>query len=146
MSWQKLAAVLDKTRHRVRLSRWDREQAWGRRAEDLAHRYLQQQGFRVIARNYRRRAGRGEIDIVAWDGPALVFIEVKGRGGVGIIPPERAVDGEKREHLLLTAAEFLRRARVPWEAARFDIVSVLLQGTPDIRHLRDVFGRGMSHL
>ncbi|HET8548209.1 MAG TPA: YraN family protein, partial [Bryobacteraceae bacterium] len=136
MSWQKLAAVLDSTRHRIRLSRWDREQAWGRRAEDLAHRYLRAQGFQVVARNYRRRGGRGELDLVAWDGPALVFVEVKARGN-GLVAPELAVDREKREHLLLTAAEYLRRARVAWEAARFDIVSVIFEGQPSIRHLRD---------
>ena len=140
MSWQKLAAVLDITRHHIRLSRWDREQAWGRRAEDLAHRHLQRSGFRVVARNYRRRAGRGEIDIVSWDGPSLVFVEVKARGH-GLVPPELAVDREKREHIILTAAEYLRRVRMPWEAARFDIVSVVFEGKPVLRHIRDAFTR-----
>src|SRR5512138_3291483 len=136
MSWDRLAALLDNARHRIRLSRWDREQAWGRRAEDLAHRYLQGEGFKVVARNYRRRSGRGELDIVAWEGPALVFVEVKARGN-GVIAPEVAVDRDKREHLILTAAEYLRRARVPWEAARFDVVSVVFEGKGSVRHIRD---------
>lgn len=140
MSWQRLAALLDGTRHRIRLARWDREQAWGRRAEDLAHRYLQRQGFRIVARNYRRRSGGGELDLVTWDGPTLVFVEVKARGS-SLIAPETAVDREKREHLVLTAAEYLRRARVPWEASRFDIVSVIFEGRPTIRHIRDAFTR-----
>jgi putative endonuclease len=140
VSWQRLAALLDETRHRIRLSRWEREQAWGRRAEDLVHRYLQRQGFRVVARNYRRRAGGGELDIVGWDGPTLVFVEVKARGNC-LVAPEAAVDREKREHLVLTAAEYLRRARVPWEASRFDIVTVIFEGKPTIRHIRDAFTR-----
>jgi putative endonuclease len=138
MSWQKLAEMLDGARHRIRLRRWDREQAWGRRAEDLAHRYLQREGFRVVARNYRRRAGRGELDIVAWEGSSLVFVEVKARAS-DLVAPELAVDREKREHLLFTAAEYLRRAHIPREAARFDVVSVVFDGRPTIRHLRDVF-------
>jgi putative endonuclease len=145
MSWQKLAELLDGARHRIRLMRWDREQAWGRRAEDLAHRYLQRHGYKVVARNYRRRAGRGELDIVAWDGPSLVFVEVKARSN-DLIAPELAVDREKQEHLLFTAAEFLRRARVPREAARFDVVSVIFDGRPTLRHMRDVFGRRMTQL
>jgi putative endonuclease len=140
VSWLKLAALLDGTRHRIRLARWDREQAWGRRAEDLAHRYLQRQGFRIVARNYRRRSGGGELDIVGWDGPTLVFVEVKARGST-LVPPESAVDREKREHLILTAAEFLRRRRLPWEAARFDIVSVVFEARPVLRHIRDAFSR-----
>jgi putative endonuclease len=51
----------------------------GRIGEDLAHRYLRRRGYTVIARNYRTRSGSGEIDIVAWNGPTLVFIEVKTR-------------------------------------------------------------------
>jgi putative endonuclease len=145
MSWQKLAALLDDTRHRIRLSRWDREQAWGRRAEDITHRYLQQHGFKVVARNYRRRSGRGELDIVAWEGPALVFVEVKARGS-NAFAPELAVDHDKREHLILTAAEYLRRARLTWDVARFDVVSVILEGKPSVRHIRDAFGRRGVHV
>ena len=140
MSWKKLAALLDSGRHRIRLRRWNREHAWGRRAEDLAHRHLEGKGYTVIARNYRRRAGGGELDIVAWDGPTLVFVEVKARG-IGLVPPEAAVDREKREHLLLTAAQELRRARVPWESARFDVVSIVFEDRPQVRHLVDAFGR-----
>lgn len=140
LSWRKLAELLDGTRHRIRLKRWERDQAWGRRSEDLAHRYLQRNGFTIVNRNYRRRAGRGELDIVAWDGPTLVFVEVKARGDP-MATPELAVDREKREHLILTASEYLRRSRVAWENARFDIVTVILGDPPKLRHIRDAFNR-----
>ena len=139
MNWKRLAEVLDSARHRVRLRRWDREHAWGRRAEDLAHRYLERNGFVVVSRNYSRRGGGGELDLVAWEGETLVFVEVKARTGEQINSAESAVDAHKREHLLLTASEYLRRARIPWERARFDIVSVVAGDLPEIRHIRSAF-------
>ena len=59
----------------------------GRRGEDLAHRYLRKKGYIVVARNWRPPQGGGEIDLIAWDGEALVFIEVKSRSrGSGARP------------------------------------------------------------
>ena len=49
----------------------------GRMGEDLAHRYLRGRGCTVVARNYRPPSGHGEIDLVAWQGENLVFVEVK---------------------------------------------------------------------
>jgi putative endonuclease len=134
-----LAEVLDNARHRVRLRRWDREHAWGRRAEDLAHRYLEREGLTVVSRNYARRGGRGELDLVAWEGDILVFVEVKARSTEQFHTAESAVDAEKRRHLVLTASEYLRRTRIPWEKARFDVVTVVAEGRPVIRHIRDAF-------
>ena len=51
----------------------------GRAGEDLAHRWLRSHSFIVVARNWRPPQGGGEIDIVAWDGDVLVFVEVKTR-------------------------------------------------------------------
>ncbi len=141
MNWRKLAEVLDSARHRVRLRRWDREHAWGRRAEDLAHRYLERNGFTVVSRNYARRGGGGELDLVAWEGEDLVFVEVKARSSEAFNSAESAVDNQKREHLLLTASEYLRRARIPWERARFDIITVVAGEKPVIKHLRDSIPR-----
>jgi putative endonuclease len=123
------------------LKRWDREHAHGRRAEDLAHRFLEGRGFRVVSRNYRRQGGKGELDLVAWDGGTLVFIEVKARSSESFGTPESAVDAEKRRQLVLAAAEFARRARVALDQTRFDIVSVVLGRPPSIRHIRAAFGR-----
>ena len=50
-----------------------------RRGEDLAYRYLSGNGYRIVARNYRSRSGKGEIDLVGWDQDRLAFIEVKTR-------------------------------------------------------------------
>jgi putative endonuclease len=113
----------------------------GRMGEDLAHRYLRHQGCTVVARNYRRRSGSGEIDLVAWHGSTLVFVEVKTRASAEFGEPERAVDAEKREHLRRAAADYARRANVEWTRTRFDIVSIVL-GTPvRIEWMREAFKR-----
>jgi len=129
------------------LRRWDREHAWGRRAEDLAHRYLEKSGFTVVSRNYARRGGRGELDLVAWDGDVIVFVEVKARSTEQYHSAESAVDRNKRDHLILTASEDVRRARIPWDRVRFDIVTVIAGDQPLLTHIRDAFAtrRGTRH-
>ena len=47
----------------------------GRKGEDLAASFLNQQGYRLLVRNYRQRYG--EIDIIARDGACIAFVEVK---------------------------------------------------------------------
>ena len=51
--------------------------AFGKTGEDLACRELERRGYEILDRRYRRRGG--ELDIVARDGPTLVFAEVKMR-------------------------------------------------------------------
>ena len=98
----------------------------GRLGEDLAHRYLRRHGCTIVARNYRPRSGAGEIDIVAWQGETLVFVEVKTRVSAEFGTPDRAVDAEKQERVRRAARDYARRAGVEWDSTRFDIVSVLL--------------------
>jgi putative endonuclease len=112
--------------------------ASGARGEDLAHRYLQQRGLRIIGRNWRTRSGSAEIDIIAWDERGddgiLVFVEVKTRGSEDYNAPERQIDTLKRRNMARGAAEFVR--------IRFDVVSVVLGGTGNaaqIRHWPDAF-------
>ncbi|MCC7499587.1 MAG: YraN family protein [Bryobacterales bacterium] len=129
----------DQLRHRARLRSWNPEQAAGRRGEDLAHRFLQRAGMTVVARNYRTRAGTAELDLVAWDGGTLVFVEVKSRASEEFGPPDRAVDREKRAHIVRAAADYARRAGVELKQTRFDIVNVVFARRPRIEHLRDAF-------
>ena len=55
----------------------DARQILGKYGEDLACRELEQRGYVIIERRYRRRGG--ELDIVARDGDTTVFVEVKAR-------------------------------------------------------------------
>lgn len=136
MSW--LYRLADAARHRARKRLWPAGQATGRRAEDLAHRYLRKQGFTIVARNYRPVAGAGEIDLIARERDVLAFIEVKARATADFGEPDRAVDREKEEILVRAARSYAARANVEWSAVRFDIVNVVF--TPlSIRLIRDAF-------
>ena len=104
----------------------------GRIGEDLAYRFLRRQGCTMSARNYRAPSGGGEIDLVAWHRGQLVFVEVKTRASAEFGAPASAVDAEKRGRLLWAAEAYARRAGVPWEKTRFDIVSIVLGGKPAI--------------
>jgi len=137
MRWALRAA--DDLRHRARLRRWNRDEAAGRRGEDLAHRYLERQGFLVVARNYRPPGGAGEIDLVAWDGEDLVFVEVKSRHSGEYGAPERNIGEDKIIAMTRTAHAYARRADVPYDRIRFDVVGILLGPPPEIQHFKDAF-------
>ena len=129
----------DWLRHKALLRRGNAAHAWGSRGEDLAHRFLQKLGYIVVARNWHAEDGSGELDLVAWDGPALVIVEVKTRASADFGLPEEAVDLEKRQHLIRTAARYAREADISIPMLRFDIVSVLVEGRPVIDHIRNAF-------
>ena len=117
----------------------DPDFAAGRRGEDLAHRLLRREGFTIVARNYRPRAGAGEIDLIAWEKDQLAFIEVKTRASGEFGTPESAVDRAKQLYLVRAARDYARHASVDWGTVRFDIVSILLTRPPRISLIRDAF-------
>ena len=134
-----LYSAADAARHRYRSLHSTPEQAHGRRGEDLAHRFLRRHGLTVVARNFHQRAGRGELDIVAWDRETLVFVEVKTRASAEFGGPGRAVGTDKEKDLRRAAGEYLRRCGMPKEQARFDLVNIVLTKPPEIEWIRDVF-------
>ena len=71
---------------------------WG---EQLAARFLEDKGLRILERNWR--FSRAEIDLIAEEGEVLVFVEVKTRTSDYFGPPERFVSARKRQ-LLADAA------------------------------------------
>lgn len=113
----------------------------GRLGEQAAYRHLRKLGYTVVARNYRTRDGRGEVDLVAWDREQLVFVEVKTRTTDEFGAPETAVDRTKRLHIIRAADDYLRRAGVERSAARFDVVSVTWRDPIEIKVWKDAFSR-----
>ncbi|MFQ5778938.1 MAG: YraN family protein [Terriglobia bacterium] len=96
----------------------------GIRGETFAYWYLRRQGYRVVRRNYRAPHGHGEIDVIAWDGNVLAFVEVKTRTTAVGGPPERAVDAAKQRHLLQTARAYRARRRLADVPCRFDVLAL----------------------
>ena len=97
--------------------------ARGRRAEELALRFLKRQGLKPVARNYRCRAG--EIDLVMTKAGTVVFVEVRSRTSRAFVSPKETVDWRKQRRLAKVAAWFLRSRRdLAGARVRFDVVSV----------------------
>jgi putative endonuclease len=110
----------------------------GKAGEDLAVRYLQQNGLKVIERNYRFE--RGEIDIIAEDGEDIVFIEVKARRSRKFGSPEDAVTEEKQRQIYAVADGYLFEHDIDDRPCRFDVVAVEFRdGSSEIRHIRNAF-------
>ncbi len=129
-----IGTIIDRLRDARRRKLWSADLAAGRRGEDIAHRFLRRQGFKIVARNYRLAAGDAEADLIAWDRETLVIVEVKSRASDEFGPPERAIGEEKRAHLLRVAREYTRKTDTPWERVRFDVVTVILSDPPRVTH------------
>jgi len=120
-------------------------QRTGQRAEELVARRLAAAGWEIVERNARTR--HGELDIVARDGRALVFVEVKaGREGASFGPerPILAVDARKQRRVrrLATAWMAERRDAPPYAEIRFDAVGVTFDRANravDVEHIRGAF-------
>lgn len=92
--------------------------------EDMAAAYLIDQGYELIERNYKSRYG--EIDIIAWDGAELVFIEVKYRHDSRMGEPAEAVGYQKQQRIRNTARYYLYSCHDSRELpCRFDVVGIL---------------------
>lgn len=111
----------------------------GATGEQIAADFLSKKGYQIVERNYR--AGRGEIDIIAWAHERLlVFVEVKTRNSELFGGPEGAVTAAKQNRLLRTAGFYMESIGYDWEI-RFDVVAILLdrQSLREVRHLEDAF-------
>lgn len=119
----------------------------GERGERAAYFYLLRRGFTVVARRWNDGPLRGDLDLIAWDGEVLCFVEVKTRTSKEFAPASLAVDREKRRMLRRMARQYLRQlpGAGDWRAApqvRFDIVVVYeLPGEPrEVRLIPAAFG------
>src|ERR1044071_4175414 len=88
----------------------------GARGEELAIEHLESVGYRIVAANFSLPIGRNtrdvvvnaEIDVVAYDGPILCFIEVKTRASDELAPPQADADVRKRRQISRAALAYRR--------------------------------------
>ena len=99
----------------------------GRLGERIACRHLLKNGLDILA----RRAGcrSGEIDLVAFEGDTLVFVEVKTRHSREFGDPWDFVDWEKQQRFRRAAEEFIARHDLGKFSYRFDIVAIIAPGS-----------------
>jgi putative endonuclease len=107
--------------------------ALGSYGEARALEYLKRAGYRIVATNYRIPLGRGasrrkivaEIDLIAYDGDTLVFVEVKTRSSEEFVPAQSAVDLQKQRQIARAAQRYRHVMKVLDEPHRYDVVTVV---------------------
>ncbi|WP_406678312.1 YraN family protein [Moorella sp. ACPs] len=110
----------------------------GQRGEAAAAVYLERSGYRLLARNYR--CPLGEIDIIAADGEAVVFVEVRTRSTATFGTPQESVDARKQMRLRRLAAYYLSRHGLSNRPCRFDVVAVWLDRQERVREIEIIKG------
>lgn len=109
----------------------------GRYGEDRACEYLTRNGYQILQRNARSKSG--EIDIIATDQGALVFVEVKTRTSTSAGHPFQAITVDKLARIRRLAAEWCSAHRVPNTQVRFDAIGVIVTGgRVSVEHLKQV--------
>ncbi len=117
--------------------------ATGIAGENAALFHLRRKGYTVVARRWSSGDLPGDVDLIAWQGPLLCFVEVKTRTARDTNPAEIAVDAHKRSTLRRLARQYLRQ--LPQETApptRFDVLSIyLVPGEKqEFQHFEGSFG------
>jgi putative endonuclease len=121
----------------------------GERGEQMALEYLSDyEGYEIVCTNFLVPLGRGlrgqklsaEIDVIAYDGRTLAFVEVKTRTSDDLVAPERAVDLRKQRQIARAARRYRQLMKVYKEPYRYDVVTVLPSARGDeIELLRGYF-------
>ena len=119
----------------------------GQLGEAYAAAYLEQLGYRLVAANFTLPVGRNlrgvivnaEIDIVAYEGETLCFVEVKTRASDWFAPPQVNVDLRKRRQVARAARAYRRMFELDAQPYRYDVVTVVLppDSTPQIELMRN---------
>ncbi len=111
----------------------------GEAGEALAADFLQERGFRIIARRVRCR--RGELDLVAREKKIWVFVEVKTRRNDRMGTSSEAVNARKIDRLRRAIREYVYEHGLEREALRGDVVAIDFtpDGIPDIKHYPAAF-------
>ena len=119
----------------------------GRWGERQAVRLLKKKHYRILGE--RVRIGkRDEIDIVARQRNALVFVEVKTRTSEQFGRPFSAVTSKKRKNLSRAAVAYLRREKIRPDYIRFDVIEIVGErgtGKPEQRHIENAFPLDASY-
>lgn len=112
----------------------------GKEGEDIAVKFLQQNGFEIIERNYHYSTS-GEIDIVAKDKELLVFVEVKSRLNLEYGEPEYGVTPKKIKQIKRMAELYLYEKEIEEVDCRFDVVAVIINdgSEPIITYYKNAF-------
>lgn len=94
----------------------------GQKGEDLAARYLQRKGCRIVCRNYR--CNIGEIDLVVEDSGVIVIVEVRTKRVPCMVHPEETITWTKATRLIRLAEHYLASRGQDDQPWRIDVIAV----------------------
>jgi putative endonuclease len=103
----------------------NKRQSLGRIGETLAGVFLKNKGYVILEGNWR--TPYGEIDLVASNNEAVIFVEVKTRSSRSLGPPEISITPRKAEHMRSAASYYIQEhpeLDVDW---RIDLITIQLQ-------------------
>jgi putative endonuclease len=112
----------------------------GQQAESLAAVHLEEQGYTILSRNWRRP--EGELDLVAAKAELCIFVEVRSRTGIERGHPLETIDARKRGRVRRAAAMYIDAELPQATLFRFDVVGVTYgpDDTPiEVVHIEDAF-------
>ena len=116
----------------------------GQEGEDRAARFLTQQGYRILERNYR--APGGEIDLIALHKGEVVFVEVKTRTSDAFGAPELAVTPQKQRRMIKAALGYIKRRKFHQVPCRFDVVAISAATEHEVELIQNAFEIDRTHL
>lgn len=109
----------------------------GKEGENIATKYLEQNGYEIIDRNFRCKSG--EIDVIAKNNGEYVFIEVKTRSNKNYGLASEAVNKQKIKHLLRAIKYYIYINRLENKFIRIDVIEVYIkQNKAYINHIKQV--------
>lgn len=97
----------------------------GKLGEDLSEKYLFDNGYKILNRNFY--CNQGEIDIIAEKNSELIFVEVKTRTNMSYGTPAEAVTTTKRNHIRKVAKYYIHINGLYNKNIRFDIIEVYIK-------------------
>lgn len=110
----------------------------GKTGEEIAVRYLEENGYRILCRNFR--FGKAEIDIIAQKKPeTIIVVEVKTRNSDFFGDPQSFVTPAKIKNLVKAADYYVISNNLEAEV-RFDIVAILKNKLEErLEHFKNAF-------
>ena len=110
---------------------------FGKVGEEMATRYLVDQGYTILERNYRK--GHLELDIIALEEGELVIVEVKTRTDDTFLSPENAVVHKKRQAMIRLANQYVK-SHGRTENVRLDVIAIVKNNQVlEIKHIKNAF-------
>ena len=115
----------------------DKTKAIGKFGEKIAEKYLLENKYKILEKNYRCKYG--EIDIIAKKKKDLIFIEVKTRTNMMYGDGINSIDWNKQKHIYKTAEYYLYGKNLKNIDIRIDAIEIFLYGTSlDLKHYQDI--------